>query len=540
MTVLDEPNEELRLAGVYERLRLKLLDLSKKNRMLNYSLGTRSKRHLQIVDEVMEEVYRKLAGEDASLRIEPLDEPDDIPPEERTEEFVAALEHAKVSNLEYLTKLQALESAGRDDELALAKLERELRDHIRNEFELPPRPKKAEINRAEHARKANIDPNPELGRVKTKPSHSDASLQTLKFPDELERVLEKIVADAKLSEQEMGISTLFLSFGFLEWYESDNSDKKAFAPLLLLPVTIDVQKAYGRNSFSISATEPSAEVQSQPAEAFGNRISPQVAVVRRRRRRRLRLDRSVFRPGPGSDQGSRAMADPPMARPRPFRLRPVRSLRRPQSGKLARPIPAAHPLVGSILRGVDKSFEGDGALIPGDPSDYLIDDPQIEAAAPFLIHDADASQHSAVIDAMKGHNLVIQGPPGTGKSQTIANIVANALAADKTILFVAEKQAALEVVKRRLERAGIGDFCLELHSDKASSKVVLESLQKRLKTMPVNLACSAERVLAREPEGDREISRRAPQPEARRTNAVRPDLEGAAGLGWRARRPSTH
>ena len=86
---------------------------------------------------------------------------------------------------------------------------------------------------------------------------------------------------------------------------------------------------------------------------------------------------------------------------------------------------------------------------------------------------------------MKGRNLVIQGPPGTGKSQTIANIVANGLAADKTILFVAEKQAALEVVKRRLERAGLGEFCLELHSDKASPKVVLESLQKRLKTTPV-------------------------------------------------------
>jgi hypothetical protein len=59
------------------------------------------------------------------------------------------------------------------------------------------------------------------------------------------------------------------------------------------------------------------------------------------------------------------------------------------------------------------------------------------------------------------------------------------VAADKTILFVAEKQAALEVVKRRLERAGLGEFCLELHSDKASPKVVLESIQKRLKTAPV-------------------------------------------------------
>src|SRR5882757_8659302 len=259
MTIADDLGEQGRLTEVYGRLRLKLLDLSKKNRMLNYNLGSRSKRHLQIVDEVMDEIYKKLAGDDATLRIEPLDEPEDVPPEEKTEEFVGALEHAKVSHLEYLTKLEALESAGRDDEVELAKLERELRDHIRSEFGLPPRPKKAEINRADLARQAHIDPNFELSPVKTKPSHSDAALQTLKFPDELDRIMGKIVADAKLAEQEMGISTLFLSFGFLEWYESDASDKKAFAPQLLLPVRVDVKKQYGKNTYSLSATEGSAE-----------------------------------------------------------------------------------------------------------------------------------------------------------------------------------------------------------------------------------------------------------------------------------------
>lgn len=484
MTVLDEPNEELRLAGVYDRLRLKLLDLSKKNRMLNYSLGARSKRHLQIVDEVMEEVYRKLAGEDVSLRIDPLEEPEDTPPEERTEEFIAALEHAKVSNLEYLTKLQALESSGRDDELALAKLERELRDHIRTEFGLPPRPKKTEINRAEHARRGNIDPNPELGRVKAKPSHSDAALQTLKFPDELERVLEKIVADARLSEQEMGLSTLFLSFGFLEWYESDSSDKKAFAPLLLLPVALEAKKAYGRNSFHLSATESSAESNLSLQKLLEVEFHRKLPSFEGNDDEGLASIEAYF------DQVQEAIKD--LGR---WQIRRWLVLGHFAFGRFAvyadlNPAnwqidPAAHPLVGSILQGADKSFEGDGALVPSDPADYLIDDPQIEAAAPFLIHDADASQHSAVIDAMKGRNLVIQGPPGTGKSQTIANIVANGLAADKTILFVAEKQAALEVVKRRLERAGLGEFCLELHSDKASPKVVLESLQKRLKTAPV-------------------------------------------------------
>jgi hypothetical protein len=123
---------------------------------------------------------------------------------------------------------------------------------------------------------------------------------------------------------------------------------------------------------------------------------------------------------------------------------------------------------------------GDGALLPSIPQDYPIDEPEIEKIAPLLIQDADASQHSALIDVMQGKNLVIQGPPGTGKSQTITNIIANALAAGKTVLFLAEKQAALEVVKRRLTAAGLGDFCLELHSDKSSPKVVIESLKKRV------------------------------------------------------------
>jgi Uncharacterized conserved protein (DUF2075) len=80
---------------------------------------------------------------------------------------------------------------------------------------------------------------------------------------------------------------------------------------------------------------------------------------------------------------------------------------------------------------------------------------------------------------MREKNLVIQGPPGTGKSQTIANMIANAVDAGKRVLFLSEKQAALEVVKRRLDRAGLGDFCLELHSDKASPKSVIESIKAR-------------------------------------------------------------
>ncbi|MCZ4238094.1 AAA family ATPase, partial [Staphylococcus equorum] len=73
---------------------------------------------------------------------------------------------------------------------------------------------------------------------------------------------------------------------------------------------------------------------------------------------------------------------------------------------------------------------------------------------------------------------VIQGPPGTGKSQTIANIIAAAIGDGKRVLFVAEKMAALEVVKRRLDATGVGDACLELHSNKANKRALLDELRR--------------------------------------------------------------
>ena len=92
-------------------------------------------------------------------------------------------------------------------------------------------------------------------------------------------------------------------------------------------------------------------------------------------------------------------------------------------------------------------------------------------------------------DAKAKRNLVVEGPRGTGKSQTITNIIAEFLAAGKSILFVSEKMAALEVVKDRLDQTGLGDFCLELHSRKANKKRVLEKLRRSMETssaQPVN------------------------------------------------------
>lgn len=92
----------------------------------------------------------------------------------------------------------------------------------------------------------------------------------------------------------------------------------------------------------------------------------------------------------------------------------------------------------------------------------------------------DASQLRAINMAAEGVSFVLHGPPGTGKSQTITAMIANALTKGKTILFVAEKMAALEVVQKRLASLGIGDFCLELHSNKATKKAVLDQLKHGL------------------------------------------------------------
>ena len=106
----------------------------------------------------------------------------------------------------------------------------------------------------------------------------------------------------------------------------------------------------------------------------------------------------------------------------------------------------------------------------------------------YQVLDADSSQQKTLVMSKQGYSFVIEGPPGTGKSQTISNIIAEAIAQDKTVLFVSEKVAALEVVANRLTAIGLGDYILELHSNKANKKKVVSDIysqyirQKEIKT----------------------------------------------------------
>ena len=95
----------------------------------------------------------------------------------------------------------------------------------------------------------------------------------------------------------------------------------------------------------------------------------------------------------------------------------------------------------------------------------------------------DSSQLSAVMESTKGKSFILHGPPGTGKSQTITNMITNALYHGKRVLFVAEKMAALSVVQSRLEKLGLSDFCLELHSNKATKRHLIQQLSSVMENM---------------------------------------------------------
>ncbi|MDQ6878406.1 MAG: DUF4011 domain-containing protein [Candidatus Dormibacteraeota bacterium] len=103
-----------------------------------------------------------------------------------------------------------------------------------------------------------------------------------------------------------------------------------------------------------------------------------------------------------------------------------------------------------------------------DPSDV----DQLPAAAEFLVTPADSSQQAAIVMVARGQSGVVSGPPGTGKSQTITNLIGSLVAEGKSVLFVAQKRAALEVVKRRLEQAGLQHLVLDLHGQTRKADVM--------------------------------------------------------------------
>lgn len=300
------------------------------------------------------------------------------------------------------------------------------------------------------------------------------ALATRLDSEALFRRLLRISGAAHTLLEEQGVNSLFLALGFLVWYESDAADTPRQAPLVLLPVQL-VRTRRGE-SFSL--------------EYDGNDVTENLSL-----REKLRLEFGVELPdfpfeGDSATRLEDYFADVASA----ISMQPRWSVD-PQAVHLGffsftrflmykdldpkswpeDESPALHPVLRKLL-----SPGGGFANDPSSGIDFDAFDEEFDVTTSGFVMDADGSQARAVLEVAAGANLVIQGPPGTGKSQTITNVIGNALAQGKRVLFVAEKLAALNVVKQRLDEAGIGAAALELHSSRATKAGVIAEIERTL------------------------------------------------------------
>lgn len=278
------------------------------------------------------------------------------------------------------------------------------------------------------------------------------------------RMLE-IYRQARTSERESGAVTLFVAVGMLRWFESPDSDLPRLAPILLLPVTLAREAGGARWRLSSADDEPRLNVTllRKLADDFG--LDQTIA-----------LDQDDA--GVAVDAALQAVRRLVLHQPR-WEVTDEVWLGRftftrflmwlDLEAKAAQLL--EHPVVRHLV-------DGGGEALP--LSAPLVPEPQLDVARPTVetltVLDADPSQLQALFAAEDGSSFVLQGPPGTGKSQTITNLIGQLLGHGKTALFVSEKRAALEVVKARLDAVGLGAFCLELHSDKANKRAVMDQL----------------------------------------------------------------
>lgn len=363
-------------------------------------------------------------------------------------------------------------------------------------FQILPRPRDLGAgdprNGEAHWRRTGKEALGEIAReeLDAKRIHSDLD------QEELENRLLATYRTARVLREEGGASSLYLAIGFLAWTETSTSEQRRYAPLLLLP--LELHRKSAREGFSLSLGDEDARFNATllemlhrehgveipgldplPEDGSGLDVSGILRVVRQAVRD---IDRwevlDVARIGLFSF--SKFL----MWRDLSQRLEDL----------------LRNKVVDHLVNRPGHAFDDAVTL----PSPERLDDER-PIARTFCPLPADSSQLAAVFAAADGKSFVLEGPPGTGKSQTIANLIAHCLAEGKSVLFVSEKMAALEVVHRRLQKIGLGRHCLELHSNKAHKREVIGQL-----------AAAMDRMEPTSPEGW--------EREARRLEELRQDL----------------
>ena len=104
------------------------------------------------------------------------------------------------------------------------------------------------ISPQNHAIKHGINPSYELpaDNSEGEKKYQDNKIQTLFFQDQLNAYVNTVWRNYKSSQKESGVNPLYFCFGFLEWKQSQSSDKKFTSPLLMLQVQMEEVKKGGR------------------------------------------------------------------------------------------------------------------------------------------------------------------------------------------------------------------------------------------------------------------------------------------------------
>ena len=280
---------------------------------------------------------------------------------------------------------------------------------------------------------------------------------------ELAKTIKELYRSAKSALEENGANTLYMALGLLRWYENPRSTKPRYAPIILIPVEIVRKSAAQGYVVRLRDDEPQMNVtileklkQDFNIEIKGLNVLPEDEHGIDTRKVFTIVRKAVM------EQKNWDVLESAYIGIFSFSQFVMWNDIRSRYDDLAK-----NKIVSSLMEG----------RLQWEAEEMSIGE-EVDENGVFLPMSADASQLFAIKAASEGKSFVLHGPPGTGKSQTITALIANALAQGKSVLFVAEKMAALEVVERRLDNIGIGDFCLELHSNKAKKKSVLEQLRK--------------------------------------------------------------
>ena len=324
-------------------------------------------------------------------------------------------------------------------------------------------------------------PLPEYPEGEIPEKHRDDKLQTKLEADLLETRLRRISSDASSFIQETGNNYLFLALGFLHWKERTDTAESHEAPLILIPVKIQstlnrkVQRYIYKMQYTGADLVPNLSLRERLRRDHALRLPMFNEIVAEGATGEEELDPEAY-----FDIIGKAVAEMPGWEVRRrmvvgfFSFAKLQMYLDLDPNAWPNSCIADHDLIQRLL--------GCREYSPDCSEDTSVDETRETDSLPLVL-DADSSQAQAIQQALGGGrpSMVIQGPPGTGKSQTITNLIACFLAESKSVLFVAEKKAALEVVFRNMQNTGLSSFCLELHSHKADRKTVLRSLEASCK-----------------------------------------------------------